>query len=186
MKRRPYADSDREKLLVAIRLAAMAGLAYSQKDYVNYSYISLLPRDETDGQIRTACMSERIFENENQLLAALDLSLAGREAEIYFFGENEASIASTQYLRQAGELARLHSRLYGKGSFLRQGSPEHNSEQLRMKMDNEVIDLIEKRKEIVKLTIKNKERKISKLAEKLIKKEAMSKKEAENVLGSFF
>ena len=181
VKRKTYADSDTEKLIVALRLASMAGIAFTNKKLVDYSYISLLPRDEIDGQIRTACLNERVFENENQLLAALDLSLASREAEIFFYGNEHASIASMKYLKQAGELARLHARLYGNNNLFRQGNPTHSSEHLRQQMDHKVNLLITQRKLIVQDHIKKMEDKITKLASKLIVKEAMPKEEAEKI-----
>jgi ATP-dependent Zn protease len=183
VRRKSLSNSDKEKYLIALRHAAMASVAFLRKSSIDYSFISLLPRDDIDGQIRTACITERVFENEDQILAAIDVSLACREAEEFYFGQDAIAIGSSKYLSQAGELAYLHSRLYGKG-MLTQGKVDFSSQQYRESLDNEVSDLIQKRKQIVKSNIELMDSKIIKLANKLIEKEAMTKKEVEKILNN--
>jgi ATP-dependent Zn protease len=185
VRRKTLANSDKEKYLVALRHAAMATIAFMWKSSIDYSFISLLPRDDIDGQMRTACITERVFENEDQLLAAIDVSLASREAEEFYFGNEAIAIGSGKYLEQAGELAYLHARLYGKG-MLRQGKVDFSSQQYRVGLDNEVHELIQNRRKVVRNQIKKLDSKIVLLANNLIEKEAMTKKEVEKAFGLFF
>lgn len=186
VKRKTLASNDRDKYLVALRHAAMAMIAHKNKDLVDFSFISLLPRDNIDGQMRTASVSERVFENEAQILAAIDVSLAAREMEKIIYGEDHVSTGSQEYLAQAGELAYLYAQLYGKGESLRLSDVGHSSESLRKDLDFQVIGLIQERREEVEKELVMREKKVKYLANKLLEREALTKEEVEKYINKWF
>ena len=182
--RKTLATKDSEKLLIAIRHAGMALIARNRKNSVDYSYMSIFPKDEIDGQISGVSISERIFENKSEILATIDFYLSARESEAEFFFENNGPhVGSSEYLDQAGKLAYLYVKMFKESQQMLSSLEESKmSQAFRYSVDREVKELLVQRKEIVRKEIVYNRKNIFNLASRLVEKETLTKENAESFL----
>lgn len=191
VRRNLLGNSPNEHYQTAIRHVGMALVALNRPEHVNFSFISLRPENNIDGQFSTISQSERVFESASEILATIDTYLASRQAELVIFGRDKGlTTGSSKYLQSAGNLGYLYYQLFGEESNMVQGGKLELSvgdqtllsEEKRADVDEKVIALIEHRNKVVRKEIQGMVGDLTEISEFLVHKQTLSKQQLMDLL----
>jgi len=196
-ERKSHILSKQEKKITAYHEAGHALVAAILPNSDPVHKVSIISRGRTAGYTIKLPTEDRYFRSRSEFLADLAVLLGGYSAEKIVF--NELTTGASNDLEQASELARILVTRYGMseklgpvtfgkkqgGIFLgREISEGRNySEEMAAKIDKEIEKFIKQaQKKAIKIIKKNIE-KLNKIAERLISKEVIERKEFEKLMG---
>ena len=196
-ERKSHLLSKKEKRIAAFHEAGHALVAHILPHPDPIRKVSIISRGQAAGYTLKLPEADKHFHSKAEFLDELAVLLAGFVAEKKTFGD--ITTGATSDLRLATKLARKLVTEYGMSEklgpqtfgqkeeliFLGREIAEQKdySEKVAAKIDKEVSDLIVQAQKTAQLVISKHKEKLNKLAETLIKKETIERKELEKILG---
>ena len=195
-KKRLQSKKDRE--MIAYHEAGHALVSFSLPDIDPVERVSIVSRGLALGYTLIPPLKDRFQETKTRLLSQVIALLGGRAAEEHQFKEVATGAASD--IQQATRLVRKMVMEYGMSSlgplnfgpdidsdgysFRAYLSEKKISPSMQAKIDEEVKSMIDSCYNQAKKIIKNKEKALSRIANKLVKKETLSGKEVSKLINS--
>jgi len=195
-ERKSHILSKEEKKIAAYHEAGHALVAASLPHADPVHKVSIVSRGKAAGYTLKLPIKDKHLRSRSEFLADLAVFLGGYCAEKMIFKEITTGAASD--LQQASELARALITRYGMSEKLGPitfGEPEglvflgkeiteqrNYSEKVAVEIDKEVEKLIRDAQKTAEKIIKGKRKKLTQIAERLIKKEVIERKEFEKLV----
>ncbi len=196
-ERKSHLLSKKEKRIAAFHEAGHALVAHILPHPDPIRKVSIISRGQVAGYTLKLPEADKHFHSKAEFLDELAVLLAGFVAEKKTFGD--ITTGATSDLRLATQLARKLVTEYGMSEklgpqtfgqkeeliFLGREIAEQKdySESVAYEIDKEVRDLIAQAQKTARLVISKHKEKLNKLAETLVEKEAIERKELEKILG---
>ena len=178
--------SKEQKREAALRQVSQGMISYSTDGAMKFYKITILPNGSSLGHISLVPSKDGVSMSRKNILAQIDLFMAGRAAEELFLGPDRASSACARDLSQASNLAYQYVRDLGmedKSLFVNNESREL-SQVYKFKADVLVQGVLEKSLKRTKAALLKKKGDINRLVDHLVEKETLSFQEFEAVLNN--
>ncbi len=188
--------SDKDKKITAFHEAGHALVSYLSDDVPLLEQVSILPRGGSGGFTEAVPDEENLIVQKQFLLGQIQFAFGGRIAEEIIFGE--PSTGAHDDLGKATEIAENMVIRWGMSdkfvprTFARDRGPlflgrdlhsvKNYSDQKQAEIDEEIERILREEYEAAKKLLRENEDKLRKLAEKLLEKEEMERKEIEQLL----
>ena len=199
MEGTPLVDS-KSKRLIAYHEVGHAIVGTLVKDHDPVQKVTLIPRGQARGLTWFTPNEEQGLITKTQLIARIAGALGGRAAEEEVFGYDEVTTGAGSDLQQVSDVARQMVTRFGMSDLgplsLENSSSEvflggglmnraEYSEEVAMKIDNQVRTLAKQSHEIAKKLIRDNREVIDRLVELLIEKETIDGKELRKIVAEY-
>ena len=199
MEGTPLVDS-KSKRLIAYHEVGHAIVGTLVKDHDPVQKVTLIPRGQARGLTWFTPNEEQGLITKTQLIARIAGALGGRAAEEEVFGYDEVTTGSGSDLQQVSDVARQMVTRFGMSDLgplsLENSSSEvflggglmnraEYSEEVAMKIDNQVRTLAKQSHEIAKKLIRDNREVIDRLVELLIEKETINGEELRKIVAEY-
>lgn len=196
-ERKSHILSKKEKEIAAFHEAGHALVTASLKHTDPVHKVSIISRGRAAGYTLKLPVEDKHLRTRSEFIDELAVLLGGYSSEKLIF--NELTTGASNDLRQASELARDLVMKYGMSElgpttfgertelvFLGKEITEgkNYSEKMAAEIDKEVERLIRNAQKTAEKILKTKKSKLKKIAERLIKKEVIERKEFERLMGA--
>ena len=199
MEGTPLVDS-KSKRLIAYHEVGHAIVGTLVKDHDPVQKVTLIPRGQARGLTWFTPNEEQGLITKTQLIARIAGALGGRAAEEEVFGYDEVTTGAGSDLQQVSDVARQMATRFGMSDLgplsLENSSSEvflggglmnraEYSEEVAMKIDNQVRTLAKQSHEIAKKLIRDNREVIDRLVELLIEKETIDGEELRKIVAEY-
>ena len=199
MEGTPLVDS-KSKRLIAYHEVGHAIVGTLVKDHDPVQKVTLIPRGQARGLTWFTPNEEQGLITKTQLIARIAGALGGRAAEEEVFGYDEVTTGAGSDLQQVSDVARQMVTRFGMSDLgplsLENSSSEvflggglmnraEYSEEVAMKIDNQVRTLAKQSHEIAKKLIRDNREVIDRLVELLIEKETIDGEELRKIVAEY-
>lgn len=199
MEGTPLVDS-KSKRLIAYHEVGHAIVGTLVKDHDPVQKVTLIPRGQARGLTWFTPNEEQGLITKTQLIARIAGALGGRAAEEEVFGYDEVTTGAGSDLQQVSDVARQMVTRFGMSDLgplsLENSSSEvflggglmnraEYSEEVAMKIDNQVRTLAKQSHEIAKKLIRDNREVIDRLVELLIEKETINGEELRKIVAEY-
>ena len=199
MEGTPLVDS-KSKRLIAYHEVGHAIVGTLVKDHDPVQKVTLIPRGQARGLPWFTPNEEQGLITKTQLIARIAGALGGRAAEEEVFGYDEVTTGAGSDLQQVSDVARQMVTRFGMSDLgplsLENSSSEvflggglmnraEYSEEVAMKIDNQVRTLAKQSHEIAKKLIRDNREVIDRLVELLIEKETIDGEELRKIVAEY-
>lgn len=182
-RKNPLLNKQR-KYETAVRHIGQAVTAYYTEGSKKFYKVTILPSGNTLGHISMLPAKNELSASRKNIIADIDVSIAGRAAEEVFFGEDKTTTACSRELEKAANLAYFYARDMGMSNdkLFINAEPDKMSDKYKFKSDVVVQEIMEESLERTKKLIGGKRGQVEKLVKYLLEKETLSFEEFEQIL----
>jgi len=155
---------------------------------------TILPRGRALGMVQYLPTDDKVSVTREEILAELEIYLAGRAAEEVFFGANKITTGAESDIARATHVARASITRWGLSEKIGaiavnqvdgwgRGALENASQKTAETVDKEVRAWVDSAYKKSKAVLAKNKPKVKKLADELLKRETMTREEIESLLG---
>lgn len=185
-ERRSAVISEENRRLTAYHEGGHALVALFTEGAHPIAKATIVPRGMALGMVAQLPEKDETSVSRKQLLAKLDVAMAGRVAEEMIFGEKEVTTGASSDFQQATNIARHMVMKWGMSETTGLVSYDGNgdiSAESKMKIDAEVRRLLTEAYERAKAILQRHEKDLHKLAHELLTKETLSGAQIKALVG---
>ena len=182
-RKNPLLNKDK-RLETAVRHIGQAVAAYYTEGSKKFYKVTILPSGNTLGHISMVPSKDELSSSRKNVVAQMDVAMAGRAAEEIYFGEERISTACSRELEKAANLVYFYVRDMGMANdrLFINAEPDKMSDSYRYKTDALVQDLLGQSLDRTKRLISSKRWQMDMLVKCLIEKETLTFEEFETIL----
>jgi ATP-dependent metalloprotease len=176
--------NDEKKRETAIRMIGMALAAYYTPGSNKFYKVTILPTGQSLGHVSLNPNKDELSMSRENILAQMDIFMAGKAAEQVYYGANYSTSACAQEIEKATNLAYYYIRDMGmiqKKLFINSDT-QNLSQAYRFKVDTAVQEQLTESLTRVKSLIINRRKEMDKLVEVLLKNESLSYQEFDKLI----
>lgn len=184
-RKNPLLNKDK-RLETAVRHIGQAVAAYYTEGSKKFYKVTILPSGNSLGHISMLPAKDELSSSRKNVVAQMDVAMAGRAAEEIYFGEEQVSTACSRELEKAANLVYFYVRDMGMANdrLFINAEPDKMSDTYRYKTDALVQELLQQSLHRTKALVSSKRWQMDMLVRYLMEKETLTFEEFESIISN--
>jgi cell division protease FtsH len=173
--------SDRDRRITAFHEAghALATTLLLPEHYI--SKVTIIPSVRGTGGFNLSIPKDSLFQNKRQIIANIQVLLAGRAAEELIYGTNEVTTGATNDIQKASSMLADYINKYGMDSDMGLFCTDVLEGEHDSALINKCRDLMNKLYQETKILLKNNRELLENITANLLEKESLSGEDIKNI-----